>query len=60
MEFQQTFIGFVDILGFKDMVKALEAGSGKPLSDLMELLQLLGSEKDTGKFAKDGPGTCPY
>lgn len=59
MEFQDKFIGFVDILGFKGLVEAAENGSGMPLSQLLELLKTLGSPKDRDKFEKYGPTTCP-
>lgn len=59
MEFQEKFIGFLDVLGFKELVEAAENGTGMPLSELIELLRTLGSSDDVGKFKKHGPTTCP-
>ena len=59
MEFQEKFIGFVDVLGFKKLVEAAEKGTGQPLSELMELLKTLGSPEDAIQFKKYGPTTCP-
>ena len=58
-DFKEKFIGFVDILGFKNMVKATEEGTGKSLSDLIENCQELGTLKDRENFTKYGPTTCP-
>jgi len=59
MKFQEKFIGFVDILGFKKLVEAAEDGSGMLLQELMGLLKNLGSYKDVEKFKKYGPTLCP-
>jgi hypothetical protein len=59
MEFQEKFIGFVDILGFKHLVEAAENGTGKPLSELTGLLKNLGSPEDATRFKKHGPTICP-
>lgn len=59
MEFKDKFIGFVDILGWKNKVKATEAGTGMSLAELQEILKELGEQKDQTKFEKYGPMTCP-
>ncbi len=41
MKFKDKFIGFVDILGWKDKVKAAEAGYGMSLAELKETLKEL-------------------
>ncbi len=46
MEYQEKFIAFVDILGFKKLVKDSENGTGMPLSELIELLQLFGTSEE--------------
>jgi len=46
VKFQERFIGFVDVLGFKKLVEAAENGSGMTLSELMEILKDLGSSND--------------
>ena len=59
MEFKEKFIGFVDILGFKELVQASEGGTGKPLLELLEMLKKLGSLEDRKQFNKYGPTICP-
>ncbi len=59
IEFKDKFIGFIDILGFKELVEAAEAGTGMTLTQLLELLNDLGSPKDQARFTKHGPTTCP-
>jgi hypothetical protein len=36
IDFNEKFIGFVDILGFKNLVEAAENRTGMPLSSLLE------------------------
>lgn len=59
MRFEDKFIAFVDVLGFKNLVKASESGTGMPLPDLMECLSKLGTKTDEAKFEHYGPTTCP-
>ena len=59
MKFKDKFIGFVDILGWKDKVKAAEAGYGMSLAELKETLKELGKPEDQTRFEKYGPMTCP-
>lgn len=59
MELNDKFIGFVDILGWKDKVKATEAGTGMSLVELKEALKDLGKHEDQTRFEKYGPMTCP-
>lgn len=59
MEFKDKFIGFVDILGWKEKVKAVENETGMPLPELIELLRNLGSREDEVKIKKNGPSICP-
>lgn len=59
MKFEDKFIAFIDVLGFKNMVKDSEAGSGMLLPELMECLSKLGTKKDETKFEQYGPTTCP-
>ncbi len=58
-EFRDKFIGFVDILGFKQMVAAAAAGTGMSLTELLECLKRLGAPEDQEHFRKYGPTTCP-
>ncbi len=59
IEFKDKFIGFVDILGFKKLVEAAEAGIGISLVELLEMVQKLGTPEDRIKHEKYGPMTCP-
>lgn len=59
IEFKDKFIGFVDILGFKKMVEASEAGTGMPLPNLLETLEKLDAPDDRKNFEKYGPTICP-
>lgn len=59
VEFKDKFIGYVDILGFRGMVKAAEAGTGMTLPGILEMLELLGTPDDRKDFEKYGPIICP-
>jgi len=59
MEYQEKFIAYIDILGFKKLVKNSEDGTGMVLPELMELLKALGSPDDIAQLKKYGPITCP-
>lgn len=58
-EFKDKFIGFVDILGWRELVKAAEAGTGMSLSNLIEVAKELGTPEDRKRYQKYGPRTCP-
>ena len=58
-EFKDKFIGFVDILGFKELVKAAEAEAGMSLARILEILSDLGSRKDRANIERYGPSICP-
>jgi len=58
-EFKEKFVAFVDVLGFKKLVEAAEAGTPAPLDDVLEVLKKLGSAEEGHKFAKHGPKVCP-
>jgi hypothetical protein len=59
MEFKDKFIAFLDILGFRELTKATESGSGMPISDLVDLPMLLGTVKDREEFERYGITVCP-
>lgn len=59
MEFKEKFVAFVDMLGFKTLVEASEAGTGMPLSELLKLLETFGTPEERSKFEKYGPIVCP-
>ena len=54
-EFQEKFIAFIDILGFKQMVAKAEAGQGFSLPEITELVDLLGSSTKRNDFETYGP-----
>lgn len=57
--FEEKFIAFIDILGFKGMVAGSEAGTGMPLLELLELLKKLGDGSERARFDTYGPTCCP-
>src|SRR5690349_257687 len=59
MEFKEKFVGFIDVLGFKELVREAEAGTGISLDELLTLIQCLGSPKDRERFVNHGPRICP-
>lgn len=59
MEFEDKFIAFIDILGFKELVNLAESDNGITLADLNDLVQMLGTSEDSDKFRQYGPTMCP-
>ena len=59
MEFQEKFIAFIDILGFKDFVHKAESDDDMQLSELADMLKHLGSQKDVQNIKQHGPTLCP-
>jgi hypothetical protein len=59
IQFKEKFVAFIDVLGFKKMVQAAEAGTGMPLDKLLEILKTLGSPEERGRIGKHGPTICP-
>lgn len=57
--FKEKFVAFVDILGFENMVRAAEAGQGRSLPELLEVVKQLGTLENRKAFAEDGPYICP-
>jgi len=60
VEFKEKFVGFVDILGFKNMIEAAENGTGRSLDEIRELLCDLGTIKDKDHYNVYGPSVCPH
>ena len=58
-QFQDKFIAFVDILGFKSKVEAVEKGKGLRLSDLLEYCSKLAQPAHTRDISDHGPMICP-
>lgn len=59
MEFKDKFIAFIDVLGFKNMVKAAEAGTGMSLQELQAILSHLGTAEVKDRVKQTGPTICP-
>ena len=58
-QFGEKFIAFVDILGWRSLVKRAEEGEGLTLSELSEILNALGTEEDSEQYRRYCPTTCP-
>lgn len=58
-QFGEKFIGFVDVLGFKNLVNAAENGSGLTLDELLAILESFGSADQRLIYEKHGPIVCP-
>lgn len=58
MQFEEKIVAFIDVLGFKNMVKEAESGSGISLTEIMNHLSKLGTAEDSSKFQKYGPTIC--
>lgn len=57
--FKDKFVAFIDIMGFKSMVEESEAGSGRPITDLIELMRDLGTAETKSSLEAHGPSICP-
>lgn len=59
IEFKDKFIGYVDVLGWKEKVKAAEDGTGMSLAELLEVQKELGTPEHKSRIKKNGPKICP-
>ena len=57
--FIEKFIGFVDILGFTNMVQKTEAGRGLSLDEILTATKELGSAEIRDRYRQRGPTICP-
>jgi hypothetical protein len=57
--FEDKFIAFIDILGFKNLVAAAEAGNSLQLTDLLDLTAKLSASSDQAELRAYGPTVCP-
>lgn len=55
--YKEKFVAFIDILGFKQLVRESEAGTGMPLPQILALVELF--VKPSGKEGPKVPGVCP-
>lgn len=58
-KFEERFIAFIDILGFKSMVEASESGSGRPIAELIALMADLGTAELKAERVGLGRSICP-
>jgi len=58
-QFHEKFVAFVDILGWRSLVRRAEEGQDVTLEELSEILNALGTEEDRRQFELYGPTTCP-
>lgn len=47
MEFKEKIIAFIDIVGFKDIVEKSEKGEGKSLNEILEILNIFNTPRNT-------------
>jgi len=59
-EFREKFIAYVDVLGFKNLVKSAESGTGMTLPALLDMLKRLGTQESRDQYVKYGPRICPH
>lgn len=59
MESHDKLIGFVDILGFENLVERAEKSKGMSIKEIDEAVSDLGSESDRQAIKKYGPTICP-
>lgn len=59
IQFKEKFIAFIDLLGFKNMVKDAESGTGMPLEKLLQVLETLGAAEHRDRLSAHGPSLCP-
>jgi hypothetical protein len=57
--FQDRFIAFIDVMGFKDMIEQAEQGEGRSVDEIREILETLANHKSKSFFQKHGPQLCP-
>ena len=58
-EYQDKFVAFIDVLGFKQLIEQSSAGVGEPLSEVLALLRTFGTQNERSLFQQYGPTLCP-
>ena len=59
VQYTEKFIAFLDVLGWKSLVRASDKGCDLSLGELCEIMDNLGNPADREHFEKYGPRTCP-
>jgi len=57
-DYKEKFIAFIDVLGFKNLVEASEAGTGLSVAEILTLRELFDSPEH-GMLKECGPVCCP-
>jgi len=58
--FEDKFIAFVDLIGFKALIEQAERSEGRSLDEVREVLRELARQESKDFFKKHGPMICPY
>lgn len=58
-KFEDKFVAFIDVMGFKEMIEAAERGDGRPIAEIFEIMDELGGEKVRASIHARGPKICP-
>lgn len=58
-EFQEKFVAFIDVMGFKAMVEAAERGEGRTVGEVREILDQLADVRNVDNIRRHGPMVCP-
>jgi hypothetical protein len=59
MTLADKFIGYVDLLGFTQLVELAETGVGRSAAEINDLARLLGSPAQRNEYEEHGPIICP-
>lgn len=57
--FEDRFIAFIDVMGFKSMIEQAERGLGRSVGEIKEILGELAHPESKAFFIKHGPKICP-
>lgn len=58
--FSTKFIAFIDILGFKKLVKQAESGAHLTLDQIIDFTNVLGTAEEVAAVSRFGPTVLPY
>ncbi len=58
-EFEEKFVAFIDMLGFKAMIEEAEAGKGRSLVEIIRLADILKNDKNTLSIRECGATFLP-
>lgn len=61
LNYSEKFIAFIDIIGFKQMITDSISGKGKSLEEMLEIMNLLGSQERKDYYYESPlPPICPH